>query len=60
MFHIYIDFNLLQVFSRTQIDLGQLFLFSDSLACNAKVLNSDLNKHLVNFHFSHFMLEKGL
>jgi hypothetical protein len=47
MFQIYTDFNLLQVIFKTQIDLVQLFFFSDNLSCNAKFLNSISSKHLL-------------
>jgi hypothetical protein len=56
---MYIDFNLLQIFFRTQIDLGQLFFFfKDSPSHNTKLLNFDSIKRLVNLHFSYFKLEK--
>jgi hypothetical protein len=41
MFQIHIDFNLLQIFFKAQINLGQLFFFNDSPSYNAKVLNSN-------------------
>jgi len=55
---MYIDFNLLQIFFRTQIDLGQLFFFNDSPSHNTKLLNFDSTKRLINLHFSYFKLEK--
>jgi hypothetical protein len=47
-------------FFKTQIDLSQMFFFDDNPSHNAKVLNFDSSKCLVNLHFSYFRLEKHL
>ncbi len=60
MFHINVDFNMLQVIFRIKVNLGQLFLFDHSLANNAKVFNSYSSKHPITLHFSYFKLEKSL